>query len=274
MRSRVHLDSSSRRGPHSDTTKLGNTTLKPSPPPVSSVVAQTWDVLSLAHLITESNIKADVQPVVIFAMLSVASGRVTTNANPTWEQVSVAFPHSGLYIWLYVLHFDCSNQKDPASIEEDRLNKPWRAIPSGRLTIQGAERCGASSWWGKNLINALFYLTGQLGSTRVAARFMGSASITKEGYIWCGLLGLNTFSTVQIQDLRDQEGDKARGRRTVPIAMGDIATRWVTSMLILFWSVACPTYWADSTVTAGHMLPLLIGTIVAFRVFELQVSQG
>ncbi|KAL1856785.1 hypothetical protein Plec18170_003757 [Paecilomyces lecythidis] len=243
-------------------------------------------------------------------MLGVASGGVTTNPSPSWKDLSVAFSHAGLYIWLYVFHFDCSNQKDPESIREDKLNKPWRAIPSGRLSIESAERwyiaatcllllasatwlggfpeavffmietwiydyaSGASSWWAKNLINALFYMTGQLGGTRVAAEAMGSTRMTRTGYEWCILLGINTFTTVQIQDLRDQKGDSSRGRRTVPLVVGDGPTRWITAVFILFWSTVCPAYWANSHLTAGYVLPLLVGSYVAIRMLSCRSAKA
>ncbi|RFU27499.1 hypothetical protein B7463_g8843, partial [Scytalidium lignicola] len=269
-----------------------------------SAASQLWEIVRLAHLITESNVKAFVQPVVLFAMLSVASGSLTTNPHPKWEELIRAFPHAALYIWLYVLHFDCSNQKSPESIKEDWLNKPWCAIPSGKLSVNGAERwyamascllllstgtwlggfpeavafmletwvydyaSGANSWWGKNLINALFYLTGQFGATRVAAGAMGSTSMTRAGFEWCALLGLNTFTTVQIQDLRDQEGDNARGRHTVALVLGDGITRWITALFISFWSVVCPAYWGNGRFTAGYSLPFFIGNIIAARVLS------
>lgn len=59
------------------------------------------------------------------------------------------------------------------------------------------------------------------------------------------------------------EGDKSRGRNTLPLAMGDGITRIVMSSFILFWSVACPTYWECSLV--GYLLPGLVGTFVASR---------
>ncbi|KAH6648713.1 UbiA prenyltransferase family-domain-containing protein [Truncatella angustata] len=268
----------------------------------SNPITQLREIISLAHLITESNIKAYVLPVILFAMCSVGSGGVTSNPHPGLEEIAWAFPRVSLYIWLYVFHFDLSNQKDPDSIEEDRINKPWRAIPSGRLSIKSAEQwykvatallvlasglwlggfpealafmaetyiydyaSGASSWWAKNLINALFYSTGQLGGTRVAAESMTATTMTRVGYEWCLLLGLCTFSTVQIQDLRDVEGDRIRGRATMPLAFGDAPTRWITALFIMFWSVACPAYWGNGAFTAGYILPLLIGGYVSFRV--------
>lgn len=266
-----------------------------------SLLGRLWDTISLAHLITESNQKAYVQPVVLFAMLSTASGGVTSNPNPSWKDIAMCFPRVLLYIWLYVLYFDCSNQKDPEAVKEDKINKPWRAIPSGRLSIEGAERwyiaacClllavsglwlggfpeavafmietwtydyarGADFWWSKNIINSLFYATGQLGATRVAAESMTDTTMVRAGYEWCGILALEILTTIQIQDIKDEEGDNARGRRTMPIVIGQKPTRWLTSLTIGFWSVACPLYWATGSLHAGFILPLFIGAVVTIR---------
>lgn len=199
-----------------------------------SAFSQLLDILSLAHLITESNIKAFVTPTVLAGMLAVASGGVTADI-PSWLDITLAFPKVALYIWLYDLYFDCSNQKDPGSIEEDRLNKPWRAIPSGRLSVESAERwyvcaaCilpavaalwlggfpeaiafmletwaydrlgGGSTWWGRSIINPLFFSTGQLGAIRVAAGT--STTVNKVGYEWC-ILRKKNFSSSPVSPPR------------------------------------------------------------------------
>ncbi|KAL2273703.1 hypothetical protein FJTKL_04157 [Diaporthe vaccinii] len=261
-----------------------------------SAFSQLRDILSLAHLITESNIKAFVTPTVLCGMMAVGSGLVTTDS-PTWLEVAAAFPKVALYIWLWDLWFDCSNQKDPGSIEEDRVNKPWRAIPSGRLSVEGAQRwyvvsaCimpavaallgglpeaiafmletwaydslgGGSTWWGRSMINPLFFSTGQLGATRVVA-VATSTTVSKAGYEWCILHALLILTTIHTQDFRDFEGDKARGRNTLPLAMGEGLTRVVMSSFIVFWSFACPAYWECSVL--GYLLPGLIGITTACR---------
>jgi 4-hydroxybenzoate polyprenyltransferase len=269
-------------------------------------VTRLREIVSLAHLVTESNIKSYVLPVTFFAVCAVASGGVTTNTNPTWQQIGWAFPHALLYMWLYVFYFDLSNQKDPESIKEDKLNKPWRAIPSGRMTIEQAERwyiistvllvgasglwlggfpeaiafmvetyihdfrSGNSLWWTKNLINTMFYSTGHLGASRVAAEMIADSTLTSVGYKWVGMLAMCTFLTIQIQDLRDQEGDRLRGRSTMPLSFGDQPTRWITALSIWFWSVAFPLYWGNKALTAGYILPVLIGGYVGIRVLAMK----
>ncbi|KAG8156372.1 hypothetical protein KVR01_013713 [Diaporthe batatas] len=260
-----------------------------------SAFSQLRDILSLAHLITESNIKAFVTPTVLNGLMAAASGGVTTDVL-SWPDVAVAVPKMALYIWLWDLYFDCSNQKDPGSIEEDRLNKPWRAIPSGRLSVEAAERwyvcsaCimpavalwlgalpeaiafmletqvydrlgGGSTWWGRSIINPLFFSTAQLGAIRVAAGT--STTVSKVGYQWCMIHALIIFTTIHLQDLRDLDGDKARGRNTLPLALGEGATRVLMSFFVFFWSFAAPAWWACSVM--GYLVPGLIGTFVAGR---------
>lgn len=260
------------------------------------------DFISLAHLITESNIKSYVLPCTLFAMCSVASGGVTTNPDHTWQEVAWIFPRTLLYMWLYVFYFDLSNQKDPNSAKEDKINKPWRAIPSGRMTIEQAEklyvvsifvlisatglwlgglpeallfmfesyihdhRSGSYYWWTKNIINTMFYSTGHLGATRVAAESLADTTLSRTGYEWIFGLALCTVTTIQLQDMRDQEGDRLRGRSTMPLAFGDVPTRWFTSFSIWFWSIAFPMYWGNGALTAGYILPVIIGAYMGVRV--------
>lgn len=48
-------------------------------------------------------------------------------------------PHMLIRIWLHLLVENISNQRLPGSVMEDSINKPWRPIPSGRLTSKEAE---------------------------------------------------------------------------------------------------------------------------------------
>ncbi|KAM3472532.1 hypothetical protein MY8738_008812 [Beauveria namnaoensis] len=263
------------------------------------------ETITIAYLLTESNTKAYVQPVALFALISVAPSGVTTVDKATFSQLATAVAHASLYVWLYMLHFDCSNQMDPESVKEDTLNKPWRAIPSGKLSIQACQKwyvtatcllvassglylgglpeavafmmetwvydrvCGADDWLGKNTLNALLFATGQLGAARVAARSMGAAEkISRAGYQWCALLALNTLTTIQIQDLRDQQGDRARGRHTMPLVLGDGPTRVITALFVALWSVVCPAYWAQGHVTLGFVPSGLIGFLIVLRMLS------
>ncbi len=70
----------------------------------------------------------------------------------------------------------------------------------------------------RNLINAVAHAAYSSGSARVAS---GAENLNARGWIWLGIVGCVIFSTLQVQDLKDQEGDRARGRSTVPLVWGD-----------------------------------------------------
>ncbi len=40
---------------------------------------------------------------------------------------------TAVWVWLFLLQFCVSNQS--MGVQEDALNKPWRPLPSGRLTL-------------------------------------------------------------------------------------------------------------------------------------------
>lgn len=43
------------------------------------------------------------------------------------------------WIWIHLLPFNIDNQRQPQSIEEDSMNKPWRTFPSRRLSPKSAK---------------------------------------------------------------------------------------------------------------------------------------
>lgn len=53
---------------------------------------------------------------------------------PAASQLSRRVPPTFFWLWINLLPFTIDNQRRPASIAEDELNKPWRAMPSRRLT--------------------------------------------------------------------------------------------------------------------------------------------
>ena len=40
------------------------------------------------------------------------------------------------WTWLHLLQFNLANQT--RDLEEDKLNKPWRPLPAGRITLENA----------------------------------------------------------------------------------------------------------------------------------------
>ena len=59
---------------------------------------------------------------------------------------------------------------------------------------------------------------------------------------WYSIVGHAVFSTLQVQEFCDQEGDRARSRRKIPIIMGDRASRWSVAFPVMFWSLYGPWF--------------------------------
>jgi 4-hydroxybenzoate polyprenyltransferase len=70
-------------------------------------------------------------------------------------------------------------------------------------------------------------------------------------------------TSVHVQDMYDQPGDAAAGRRTVPMVIGDAAARWSIAVAVTGWSILCPLYWNSDML--GYLGPLGLGLWVGLR---------
>lgn len=103
----------------------------------------------------------------------------------------------------------------------------------------------------RNLVNGAGYVSFAMGAYKVASR--AEPNMTGQEIFHIHLLvGAIIATTVQIQDFQDQEGDRARNRKTMPIVLGDHKARWLTALTVTFW---------------GCFSPSLFSLGVAFRVF-------
>ncbi|KAJ5793292.1 uncharacterized protein N7503_009270 [Penicillium pulvis] len=59
------------------------------------------------------------------------------------------------------------------------------------------------------------------------------------GWPWVKIIATWVFFTAPIQDFRDVPGDKASGRRTTPMLLGDIPARIYTSCNLVLFEVSC-----------------------------------
>jgi 4-hydroxybenzoate polyprenyltransferase len=206
------------------------------------------------------------------------------------------------WVWLNLLIACIGNQRRPSSVSEDAINKPWRPIPSGRLSPENATSLwkavhlvapllcaylgalpytisllvmgylynvldGADHLVFRNLLNACAAVAFVLGGTNVAYAgepFALNTSAVQWHCMICGIL----FSSIQIQDLRDQEGDKERGRSTVPILLGDSVGRWTVVLSMLTWSIAVPFFW--KLPWWGFLGPCSVGATVCGRLLTMK----
>lgn len=83
------------------------------------------------------------------------------------------------------------------------------------------------------------------------------------------------LTTIHAQDSKDVDGDRAIGRRTIPIVMGD-AARWTVIVPLVLWSVGLSMLWGlgvteGATITA---LAACVGVLYlrAQTIHEYQVA--
>ncbi|CAG8600974.1 6163_t:CDS:2, partial [Scutellospora calospora] len=143
-----------------------------------------------------------------------------------------------------------------SSVEEDKINKPFRPIPSGLTTVKGA-KCRLMT------ISIIFpivsYLLGGTLSLIYAFIFQIWVILYEKFNLHSNAFFKNFFTTfaawtefsccyyiiivitLQVQDFRDQKGDKFVGRKTLPILIGDKFCRLLTvvtsaiSLLVIFY---------------------------------------
>ena len=247
-------------------------------------------------LFTASDLKTIVVPSTVFGVLG-SYAHFTQDPIGPGQSALLRMPLVFIWTWLNLLPFNISNQRQPTAIEEDRANKPWRPLPSGRLTpgqatllmqtfypvalavslyIHGVRSClalmalgrwyndynGAENCGTRNFINAAGYLCFIYGAIEVALD--SKACLNQTACHWFLLIGLIIFSTIQIQDIPDQEGDHVRGRKTLPLVVGDMPARWSIAILLPTWSLLAPAFWHLDAV--AYLLPLTLSVLISTRI--------
>lgn len=269
---------------------------------------QKKENLSLSYLIntlwlfTESDFATFAIPVTFFGVFGAMAGPLlTSNEAPDLLVILAArAPCVFLYNWTNLLIFDVANQRSPESVEEDTWNKPWRPLPSGRITIPQTRRLLlvalpvvlAINWimgvWQetallygmnwmyndlkgadedfvvRNLIIGVAFGLYNEGGLKIACGI--DQSITASGYWWTVLISCVIFTTMHVQDLKDQAGDKATGRRSAPLVLGDTVVRWTIAVPIGLWSVICPLFLKVGSL--GYLITCVLGFLIVMRIFN------
>lgn len=124
----------------------------------------------------------------------------------------------------------------------------------------------------RNLINALGYTSFAAGALEIATdapllpmRFLTIPNFSKvpRPKTWIVVILMIILTTVHTQDMADQKGDALRGRRSLPLQIGDGACRWVIAMFMIFWWFLCPYLWRCRQV--GYVMSASLAHTVAFR---------
>ncbi|KIM79190.1 hypothetical protein PILCRDRAFT_792336 [Piloderma croceum F 1598] len=234
-------------------------------------------------LFTKSDIKSTVIPLSIFSLV----------AAPDYS--SSRIPHVIVWIWLHLLQFDVSNQT--LQPDEDKQNKPWRPLPSGRITLSHAvmlrwwlvplcwavsfyysatvlgasvafaaltvlynEQHMHSHWLMRGLLNAIGFASFEVGGTLIAG---SQPSNLDSNAILAICLSVGIFlTTAHAQDFKDVLGDDLIGRKTLPIVY-PVFSRLSMPIALMFWSTALSFTWHTDRATS--LIFLCFSTVVGGR---------
>lgn len=124
----------------------------------------------------------------------------------------------------------------------------------------------------RNLINALGYLCFISGAMEVALGLKVPLHPTRHLVQWLLVIAAVILSTVHLQDMYDQEGDSERGRKTVPLVIGDAAARWTIAIPMLGWGALCPAFWHANASVFG--LSFTLACTIAVRTLLFRSVQS
>ncbi len=117
----------------------------------------------------------------------------------------------------------------------------------------------------REIIIAIAYGLFNGGSLLVAAGVGSSLSLL--GLTWTAIISCVILTTMQIQDLKDQTGDRIRNRKTIALFVSERFSRVSVAFFVCFWSWICGQFWAAGPVITAFII--LIAFIVALRVLFL-----
>jgi 4-hydroxybenzoate polyprenyltransferase len=210
--------------------------------------------------VTYSFVYRDLSASLIPGVLATVSALVADRGTHTPISIAIALSKAALYFALYIYVFCLPNQL--RGIEEDRLNKPDRPLPSGRLSpsqvmvrwriamlifpitallLGGWQLSIWSILWQSILMaynyggldkhwvtkNIVFIGAGTFAL--LGAAWQIGASHNAENLSWIVTISLLFGTTLHLQDFRDIAGDRRAERRTLPIAIGVGRARIITA---------------------------------------------
>lgn len=263
-----------------------------------------WFHARTVFLFTKSDFKSIVLPQSVFGVAAILAELDPTPSAAV--KVASRIPQMVTWLWLNLLVLNIANQRREESVIEDSVNKPWRPIPSGRITpaeaqaalylaapgvlFMSATLLGHRTLLPNLVLLLLVWLYNDVGAAEagpvwrnlvnavgVASFGWGAAASLLSGgdglqeipipFAWLTLTAAVTFTTVQSQDLPDMKGDAARNRLTMPLRYGEKVTRWSIAGFALLWSFLCPAYCQISRLSVW-CIPLSISVGMAVLVIR------
>ena len=212
-----------------------------------------------------------------------------------------------LWFLAFGFHYTFEWGNQATSVEEDAVNKPSRPIPAGLLTIQGAYTRWVLSWvcypvlayavsgpqaatfamlwealvmvcyvypkpnnpFARNLFNGpVIFLMGRLIDCAMTNSGLDGASVHAG---LDAIMGMWIFLTIHLQEFHDVEGDRASGRRTLPLVLNKQDMRCVRKVTAAF-IVASTGFVLATSLEARSRLGGCIGMLIfASGLFGLSI---
>ena len=269
--------------------------------------SRDWSYTFLYHLrtlwlFTQSDLKSMIIPTTAFSLACSVSKSDLIPGQIGNLTIIRNLPYLVLWLWLTLLLFNLENQRLPSSVLEDSINKPWRPIPSGRIDANQARvlvfiltpvvllvsiplgtapqalvqmalthAYNQMDWADKNFAirNFLNGIGISIYNSGAITIISGNPPELKSAVMkWVAFVGIVVATTIHVQDMKDQEGDALRDRKTLPLVMGDGFARQTIAVAITVWSLAAPSFWGLGA--EGYMLTTAIGAIIVFRILWLR----
>ena len=108
------------------------------------LLRQSSSIAYTLFLFSCSDLKTILWPTIIFALLNAPVLFTRLTATPAW--IFRQTLQTMLWTWINILLFCFHNQRLPAAVCEDIINKPWRPLPSHRLSPEGASHMLLSTY--------------------------------------------------------------------------------------------------------------------------------
>lgn len=212
----------------------------------------------------------------------------------------VAFLEGFVWTELHLMAFETKNQI--VGLDEDKLAKPHRPIPSGRITPESTQtlyiclviasfimsaRHGlltpsliyfaaifaynefglARNWVMKSALSAIGYICYCWG---MSVCFDHDRPLSHLSWMALVMTGAIFATTGQAQDFRDREGDAAIGRKTLALILPQGVGRWSLGALLFAWTTGLVYFWLPP---AGFSLLLYVLATVSTYLFVTDYTE-
>ena len=218
----------------------------------------------------------------------------------SWAELPLPFLTSLSYAVLYIYTFCMGNQID--GVEEDRLNKPYRPLVTGLVTLKETyfrfyiynivyvlyglflgvfwfslawiavsyylNLFGGSNHWATKNLVGMTLGTFILFNVQWQIALAPGSTISTNLQVYFALMSAWAGAALPIQDLRDVAGDLKGGRKTLPIVVGDRKARL---LLCVHFLIFLPGTFLGAMLTIDS-LPEIFSNATDLVIFILQLA--